>query len=316
MLTIVDDILIFLFSFYVVSHFSKVLISSTLDLAKILRLTSLFVSFLFIGIGTSIPEFSIAISSIITGRQEISFADLVGSNVVNSSLILGIGLLLFKGNVQESLKETRKKVYGLIIVSSLLPLLILNNFLTSKQLGIFLSLIFFFVSYFLAKEKYRKREEIEVSWKEILEKVVVSGVALFVIIFFSRFLVISLIRMSHSLKINLSVFSKIIIAFSTSLPELIAVIRAARSSQIDIIMGDVFGSNLANFGLLLSFLLFSTSFSAFTDYSFELFLIFFLNFIVLISFDKLQKSLGIILISIYLLYLFSNFPLFLTIFHF
>lgn len=308
MFSIVDDILIFLFSFYIISHFSKILISNTLDLSKILKVTSLFTSFLFIGLGTSIPEFSILVSSIVNKKPEISFNDLIGSNLVNSTLILGVGILLFKNDLKKEVKKD-KRFYGLAVISTMLPLIILNGLIFDKKLGLFLLFIFFVTTYYLLKT-HEEVKEVKISWLKIIEKIGIIGISLFMIIFTSRFLVTSLVRIVNSLKIEMGFFSKILLAFSTSIPELVAIIRAARESNTEIIFGDIFGSNLSNLAFLLAILLLLTPVKILMPY--ELFLIFFSNLIVLIAFNNFKKTLGILLISIYFVYLLISLNFFLN----
>jgi len=269
-------------------------------LGKHFKLSKLVVGVLFIGFGTSLPELVVSHIASFEGKPLISLGNILGSNISNMSLILGISTLLVPIPIGD--RSQRVQVFMMCFVSIIASL---SYFIASRfdsATGLILLLVFSGHLYAMMKS------ETEVSGKEDVKANVWKewGILIFcfALMFISgKFLVSSITDIGNYLNISEYVISVIGLAFGTSAPELFTALTAiAKKKDYDLIFGNIIGSNIFNIALVLG----TTSFYNFDvpvgTYSFDFSIIILLSFYLLglsILKGRIYRMTGITLIISY-----------------
>ncbi len=228
------------------------------------KLTSLFVGFVLIAVSTGIPELSVVIASFFKGVEEISVGTILGSNICDISLVLGLVVLL-GGTIHVKPKENKSAVLMLFITSLAMLAVFLLGILT-KLTGIILILIYIVSIWWL----WTKRTKKEIKQKEKEQKKIIEdgdpflkrkwGVLLklagsiVLVLISSEFAVRFAIGLTNILKLSLETIGATIFAVGTSLPELSLGLHAVKKKEYSLALGNSLGSVLEQGTLLLGIL--------------------------------------------------------------
>jgi cation:H+ antiporter len=228
------------------------LVRGSASLAIRFGLTPLIIGLTIVAFGTSTPELVVSLGASLNDQGDISIGNVVGSNIFNIGIILGLTALLCP--VKVSL-QVIKKDGPIMIAVSLLSLFLITRGTISRLEGIalFTALVAYTVySIWLAKKEVSA--EIEQQFQEgvpsqskslYLDLLFIVG-GLLLLVFGSRLLVISATDIARLIGISEAVIGLTIIAAGTSMPELATSIVAALRRQPDIAVGNVVGSNIFN----------------------------------------------------------------------
>lgn len=236
------------------------LVKGASRIAASFGVSTLIIGLTIVAIGTSAPELLVSVSAALRESSGIAVGNVVGSNIANVGLILGVTGIIAPITVQAVL--VRREIPILIVVSILAYLLVLDGLL-SRLDGILL--LFGFISfnmlfYFLARQQAKEHNAAEAARIDvpddgedvkILMEVgrVVLGIALLVI--GAELLVRGATEIARSFGISELVIGITMVAFGTSLPELATGVVAAMKNENDIVVGNIIGSNIANLLLIL-----------------------------------------------------------------
>lgn len=199
--------------------------------------------------GTSAPEAAVSITAALRGSAEITIGNVVGSNIINILLILGITAVIIPLAVQNSTKKY--EIPFVIVISGLLLLLGNNDGVISFSDGVILCALFvLFLIYllYLAKSEKASLEEVETAKKNesIFKMLVLILIGMGLIIWGSDVSVGAATELANMLGLSERFIGLTIVAFGTSLPELITSITAAIKGNADIAIGNIVGSNIFN----------------------------------------------------------------------
>lgn len=201
-----------------------------------------------VSIGTSLPELTTSVVATYSGNPEIVIGNVVGSNITN--IFLGLGLLpLIVGFFK----------IGKKLISTDLPILIGSTFLLVvlcydgefKPLEALFCLAGFIVYIAYATKEHRDyKQQLEAHLRKNsklhIKTMLILGVSCFVLWLAAEFTVRSIVKISQITNIGTDVVSASALALGTSLPEIIASIITIRNGKIDIAVGTLFGSNIFN----------------------------------------------------------------------
>jgi len=287
------------------------------SIARRFNVPSMVIGLTIVAMGTSAPEASVSITSSLMGQNDMSVANVVGSNLFNILIVLGVSSLIAPLLVD---KNTIKKDTPFLIIISLMMLVFAYDLNITRIEGILLLILFtyFIINTVLSAKKSAKETnniEIETAFDSdvVASKKVSIGktVALCLIgivgIVLGGDMVVdsaSIIASNFGMSDNL--IGLTIVAVGTSLPEFVTSVMAVKKGENDIAIGNVVGSNLFNIlfilGLASTISPISISMMAFIDVIFMLF-----TTVLLYIFMKKQNSItktnGIIFIVIYIAYL-------------
>ncbi|NDK08747.1 calcium/sodium antiporter [Candidatus Gracilibacteria bacterium] len=253
-----DYILLFV-GFFILIKCAGYLVDGSSNIATKYGISNLVIGLTIVAIGTSAPEIFINTFSALNGETGLAFGNVVGSNITNILLILGVGAIIYPLKAKNS---TVFKEVPFALLTSLLLFFLTSDIILSKQtsniitFGDSLALILFFIifiSYTFGIMKNIEEEQEEHSSKLSIKKSIfyiiggVIGLALG-----AEVIVDSAKSIAENFGISSTIIGLTIVGIGTSLPELAAGIIACVRKQGDILIGNTIGSHIINITLGLS----------------------------------------------------------------
>jgi len=227
---------------------------------KIIALTGLSemsAGFILLATLTSVPEIIVALFAVLEGEPGISVGDIVGSNVFNIGVVLGV-LAIF-GYLKTCCTNLLMDLTDILFLTSLIPLLLVIFNVATPIVGVLLLGTFVANTYFMAKKRTPTVEvngNSEMAKKENKTKVIaLLIVGLVGIIVSARLVVSSGVNLAVILGAPSILLGAKVIAIGTSLPEFTIDLAAVRRGHVHLAIGDIIGSNLTNLTLVLGLVL-------------------------------------------------------------
>jgi cation:H+ antiporter len=205
-----------------------------------------------VAIGTSLPELASSLAAVFSNKTEIVVANVVGSNIANIFLVLGIAALFAK---KIKIKYDIIKVDLPILASSafLLYFFALDSRITMAESIILLTALMIYITYTIKDHSsFNELNELEKDKNKInglfniLKEffiLIISGLFIYL---GAKYTIDSVVELSKLLNVGVDLISLSAIALGTSLPELIVTITAAKKRKAEIAVGNVLGSNIFN----------------------------------------------------------------------
>lgn len=239
---------------------AELLIKNASRLAASMGISPIIIGLSIVSLGTSAPELVVSIVAVAEGNPGISIGNIVGSNIANIGLILGIGALLYPMEIKKSwiVREVPYMILGTVVFMGLAYFGYQLNLLDGLILLIMMVLFLLYLGRFSAREMNSFKEintEISaaqrksIAGKRILF-LILSILGAGVLIFGSELTVSSGREIAQSLGVSDLVIGLTLVAVGTSLPELATTIVGAVKKETDIIVGNVIGSNIFNLLLI------------------------------------------------------------------
>ena len=212
-----------------------------------LGIPQLVIGLTIVAMGTSMPEAAVSISAALRGNADITVGNIVGSNILNILIILGITAVIRTLKVAHS--TIRYEIPFMIAVTLVLLWLGYTGSEVIWVEGILLWILFIgYLAYLLFMAKKNRDEEGQEQTKELsmvrLIGLTILGVVM--IVAGSNFAVEGASNIATALGISERFIGLTIVAFGTSLPELVTSVSAARKGNADIAIGNIVGSNIFN----------------------------------------------------------------------
>ena len=229
------------------------LVKGAARLAKSLGISPLIVGLTVVSIGTSAPELLISLNAALSGSPDLVIGNVVGSNIANVGLILGVSGLIYPIRVRV---ELLRRQIPIMIGVMLLAVLLFRDGLVGRDDGVIfiIGLVIFSVFMIIsARAEQQKTYDIpEEKVKPDIETIqrgreaarLVIGIILLII--GAQFTISNATELARALGISELVIGITLVAVGTSLPELVTSITAALRQQSDITIGNVVGSNIFN----------------------------------------------------------------------
>lgn len=309
----VVDIVLLILGFALLIKGSDILVDGASNVAQKFNIPTIIIGLTIVAIGTSMPELMVSVTSAIEGHSDISLGNIIGSNISNLFLILGlcsiIKPLTFK-------RETRVIENPFtIFVTVLLFLLCLNggnNTITKIEGTVLLVICVIFIVYNIIMAKKGNEFDKEILLDESKESMLTATIKIILGIvalkFGGDFVVNGASSLAGRIGITEKVISLTIVAFSTSLPELITSVTATRKGQVDMAIGNIVGSQIFNILLIIgiSSVLHPITYSPSYNIDFIVLItgtILFALFPYIGKKDEMTRKNGIIFIIIYIIYM-------------
>lgn len=249
-MSIIEIILYLVFGLILLVLGGEGLVRGSSALAARFGVTPLLIGLTIVAFGTSSPELVVSLQAALKGNSDISLGNIIGSNIGNIGLILGISALIMPLKVQVQI--IRKEIPFMILISVLIAALILtvDSFSFVHGLIFFLMLItYIFFAIKNSKKEVITEEIIEEYTPQKLNAVlsivfIIAGLA--GLIFGSDLFVKGAVEVAKIFGISDLVIGLTIVAVGTSLPELVTSVIAAIKKETDIAIGNIVGSNIFN----------------------------------------------------------------------
>ena len=259
------SVVILLISLIVLDKASHMTITNAVKVSEITGLAKTTIGFTLIAFSTSLPELSVAVFSAFLGTVGVSIGNVLGSNIVNVCLIMGLGVLLatlkhskpLKDKVPAMPKEELESLYAGLFIASIIPLSLIYIAYASQFVGFLLLTVFALYTYQLLRAK-KPMEETETGGSvheeersKLRRYVVLTFAGIISVVASSYFIVDSASNIADMLGVPRSLIAATIIAFGTSLPEFSLDVRAIIKGEPALAFGDIVGSNFVNVTLIL-----------------------------------------------------------------
>lgn len=251
------QLLLLILGFGVLIKGADWLVNGSVSVAKSYKVSELAIGLTIVAFGTSAPELVVSIISSVQELNDVTLGNIVGSNIFNILLIIGISGMLFPLSVQI------KTIWNEIPISLLavVVLIILANFsfntigiLSINRIDGAILLVFFllFLIYIFLNLK-SQAEIIETEYKKYSPKIafLIILIGLVSLIVGSKVVVDNAVKIAHHFGASDKLIGITIISAGTSLPELVTSVVAAFRRKSDLAIGNIIGSNIFNIFLIL-----------------------------------------------------------------
>ena len=249
----------FILGFVFLISGAELLVRGASNLAKTIGISPLVVGLTIVAFGTSSPELAVNIQSTWSGKPDLAIGNVVGSNILNILLVLGIGAVIVPISISQRL--IRLEVPLMIGASFLLLLLSIDGKLDFWD-GLLMScaiIVYTFFSIRICRQakNYCPPEKLTSSQHKknlnIIVQLVLIILGLYLLIQGSQWLVEGAVIIAKLIGISELIIGLTVISIGTSLPEIATVIIASLRKEPELVIGNVLGSNLFNILLVLGF---------------------------------------------------------------
>ena len=219
-------------------------VEGTSGIARKMGIPQLVVGLTIVAMGTSAPEAAVSITAALKGTADIAVGNVVGSNILNIFIILGVTSVITTVAIQKS--TLKIEIPYMIFISILFVVMGMSGNKISRIEGVILwvfFIIYLVYLFILAKNGKEENEKVETSTIKLLLSAIVGAV---IVVLGSNVTVDSATEIAKAFGMTDRFIGLTIVALGTSLPELVTSVTAARKGNADIAIGNVVGSNLFN----------------------------------------------------------------------
>ena len=242
------------------------LVDASVAIAQRAKISNFIIGLTIVGIGTSAPELFVSIQSALTGHGDIAMGNVLGSNIANVFLIMGVTAIILPFEIN---REQSRRDIPIGIVVSILVFLLANDAIIpgitennmSRIDGILLLIVFvIYIAVVILKKGKNPKEAIaeadeetksSLAGKNVLLLWGIAAVSLAALLWGGNLFLESAKTLAKSWGMSEAVISITIVAVGTSLPELITAIIAACKKNPQLALGNVIGSNVFNLLMIL-----------------------------------------------------------------
>lgn len=252
------QILLLILGFIILIKGADIFVDGASGIARNFKVSKMLIGLTIVAFGTSAPEFAVSVKSLLSGSGDIVFGNVIGSNILNILLILGVSACVHTLTVKNN--TVKKELPITLLITTLMAVLLsdhvfdpslINSFTRSD--GVVLLLFFLVFIYYLISMMRNKvdHDETDDVIMKLPKAIIFTVVGIISIVLGSNFVVDSASSLAKTIGISERMISLTIIALGTSLPELVTSVMATRKGEYDIAIGNVVGSNIFNFGMVI-----------------------------------------------------------------
>ncbi len=302
--------------FFLLIKGASLLVDGSASIAKKLKISSIVIGLTIVAFGTSAPEFIVNIFASINGNTDIAIGNILGSNIANVLLILGVASIIYPLSTQKNTvwKEIPMSLLAALILGVLVNDIRIDNGVFSGLTridGIVLLsffIIFLYYSFGIAKTSNEKSSTDEIKDLSYLKSFLYILLGLVGLILGGKWIVDGAVKIATIFNISQSLIGLTVVAIGTSLPELATSAIAAYKKQPDIAIGNVVGSNIFNIFWILGFssIIKPLPFSPSSDIDIIMTIFTSLLLFIIMFIGKkhvIQKWQGVLMILLYIIYL-------------
>ena len=206
---------------------------------------------------TSAPELAVSIKSMVSKNFDIVLGNVVGSNILNILLILGISSIIRPLNVKSNTIKFELPIT--LLMTTLFVVLLIDHFFDNNLLnaitrsdGVILLLVFMIFIYYLLNLSFKEKTNDLINNKmSMFKSILLTILGIIMIILGSNLVVDSSCHIASIMGVSKKMISLTIVALGTSLPELVTSITATIKNEHEIAIGNIVGSNIFNIGMVI-----------------------------------------------------------------
>lgn len=250
-------IILLIIGFIILIKGADIFVDGASGVAKNFKVSKMLIGLTIVAFGTSAPEFAVSIKSLLKGSGDIVLGNVIGSNILNILLILGVSAMVHALSVKNN--TVKKELPITLLMTTVFSVLLSDHIFDSKITnaftrsdGIILLLFFLVFIYYLISIMRKKIDDDNDDEAMPLSKACLfTIVGIVSIILGSNLVVDSASNIASAMGVSERMISLTIIALGTSLPELVTSVLATRKGEYDIAIGNVVGSNIFNIGIVI-----------------------------------------------------------------
>ncbi len=250
------QIILLIFGFIILIKGADYFVDGGSGIAGNLKVSKMLIGLTIVAFGTSAPEFAVSVKSLLSGNTDMVLGNVIGSNILNILLILGLSALFHSLKVKEN--TVKKEIPITLMITTAFAVLMCDNFFDknisssfTRGDGLILVLFFsVFMYYVIGMAKNKVEDDIE-EYPSMRKSILLCVCGLVGIVFGSSFVVDSASELAKMFGVSERMISLTIVALGTSLPEIVTSVSATRKGQYDIAIGNVVGSNIFNVGIVI-----------------------------------------------------------------
>lgn len=215
--------------------------------ASTLGVSQMVIGLTIVAMGTSMPEAAVSITASIKNTADIAVGNIIGSNILNILIILGLTSLLIPIKVEEAFRQKDTPIMGAVTIVLLITGLT-GNTITRIEGILYLIIFAGYMSYLFrtAQADRSQNEEKAITWKSVLKDLLVIGLGGGVVVLGSNITVDAATEIAKMIGMSEKFIGLTIVALGTSLPELVTSLTAAHKGNADMAIGNIVGSNIFN----------------------------------------------------------------------
>lgn len=304
---LLTQLLIFVLAGIVLIAAGRWAIESSKRLAIYFGISEFAIGFILLAVATSLPELAVSISAGLMKQSEIIFGNVIGSNIADILLVLGISALI--ADIKVESKHLIDSAEILLFIS-LVPLILLGRGTIGLYGGLVLLVIFVIYSFFLIKT--HTTVEIK-NHTKALKKVfmfAVFGISVALLLFSANAFVGSAVKIAEILKVSNMLIGLTLVAVGTSMPELVVSIAAVLKKNYSLAIGNILGSCVVNLTLVLGtgaiLHPIEINFLQMGSATIALVIVNILLWYVLMKHKKISKNFGLIFLGLYAAFLLAE----------
>lgn len=258
-MSLVLQIILLVVGFALLIKGADVLIDGASSTAQNFHVSKMLIGLTIIAFGTSAPELAVSISALLNHSTDMVLGNVIGSNILNILLLIGIAALIKP--IRVKVDTVRKELPICLLISTLLVVLFLDvsisgasENLITKSDGIVVLLFFLIFLYYLitlAKRESKKDDKKEKPKYNLGVSLLLTVIGLAGVIIGSNMVVNGATGIAEAFGVSERIIALTIVAFGTSLPELVTTITASRKGEQDLLVGNIIGSNIFNICIVL-----------------------------------------------------------------
>lgn len=249
------NIIMIIIGFVLLVKGADFLVDGASNIAKKLHIPEIIVGLTIVSIGTSMPELFVSVTSSINGHSDMSIGNIIGSNICNLMLILGLSAIISPVKFQ---KQTKLIEIPLCLFVTFIFALFCNTELKLDRIESIILIILFvlFITYTIImglknKTVNSKKEEQEIKKISTLKNIIYLILGIIGLKFGGDFVVDNSVAIADIFNISEKIIGLTILAVGTSLPELVTSVTASIKGNSDIAVGNIIGSNIFNILLII-----------------------------------------------------------------
>ena len=251
------SIILLIVGFIILIKGADIFVDGASSIAGNFKVSKMLIGLTIVAFGTSAPEFAVSVKSLISHNGDIVLGNVIGSNILNILLILGVASMFHSLHVGNN--TVKKELPITLLITTLFAVLlsdglfdkgIINSFRRSD--GIVLTLFFLvFIYYLISMARKKIDTDQNEEYMKLSKAMIFTLLGLVAIILGSNFVVDNASKLAEAIGISEKMIALTVIALGTSLPELVTSVTATKKGEYDIAIGNVVGSNIFNLGMVI-----------------------------------------------------------------
>jgi len=304
--SIIIQVVLLIIGFVFLIKGSDFFVDGASSIASLLKIPTIIVGLTIVAFGTSAPEAAVSITSSLTGNNAMAVSNVIGSNLFNILMVIGVSALL--GDLLMEKSVLNKDLPFLVAITILFAAFILIGWnITNIEGMILLIILIAYILYLIrSSKKSADANKVEKAKLSLPKSIIFIVIGLAGIILGGDLVVNSASDIAMALGMSETLVGLTIVAIGTSLPELVTSLTALKKGENQLVIGNVIGSNIFNILFVLGA---SSAISAIPLDSSMLIDVVFMIAVTILCFifgktqEKYDKKEGIILVALFIIYM-------------